>query len=85
VKTHKFPRGFVTFFEFLHLQDLASQDSVRWLNGYVGQEWRFGNAALPRTLNAYRHYLDNVADFVAAKNTRIRDWCDERQRAGAIR
>ena len=26
-------QGFATFVEFFHLQDLASPDSVRWLDG----------------------------------------------------
>ena len=79
------PRGFATVVEFFHLQDLASPDSVRWLDGHVGREWRFGRPPLPRTLDAYRHYLDNVADFVAARNARIRDWCDKQGRVGATK
>ena len=71
--------GFATFIEFFHLQDLASPESVRWLDGHEGREWRFDHPPLPVTADAYRRYLDNVAGFVAARNDRIRDWCD-RQR-----
>lgn len=75
--------GFATFLEFFHLQDVASADAVQWLDGHDGREWRFDRPPLPRTLDAYRHYLDNVADFVAARNGRIRDWCDKQERVGA--
>jgi len=69
--------GFATFIEFFHLQDLATADAVRWLDGRVGGEWRFDRPALPQTLDDYRKYLANVADFVAARNARIREWCDQ--------
>lgn len=68
--------GFAAFVEFFHLQPLASPDSVRWLDGHAGREWDFDSPPLPQTIDAYRHYLDNVATFVAARNARIRDWCD---------
>lgn len=74
------PGGFATFVNFFHLQDLASRHSVRWLDGSVGQEWDFDRPPLPRALDAYRHYLDNVADFVAARNARIEEWCQEEDR-----
>lgn len=67
--------GFEVFIEFFHLQHLASPDSVRWLDGHTGREWAFDRLPLPQTISAYRHYLDNVATFVAARNARIRDWC----------
>lgn len=70
-------KGFATFVEFFHLQDLAPRGSVRWLDGDTGREWGFDRPPLPQTLDAYRHYLDNVAAFVAARNTRIREWCDQ--------
>ena len=70
-------KGFATFVEFFHLQDLASPDSVRWLDGHEGPEWSFDRHPLPRTLDAYRDYLDNVASFVDARNARIREWCEE--------
>lgn len=73
-------QGFATFTEFFHLQDLATPDSVQWLDGHVDREWRFDEPPLPRTLDAYRNYLDNVADFVAARNARIRNWCDRQAR-----
>ena len=72
--------GFATFVTFFHLQDLASQDSVRWLDGHVGQEWDFGRPPLPPNLDTYRRYLDEVAEFVAARSARIRDWCDTQHR-----
>jgi hypothetical protein len=71
--------GFANYVDFFHLQDLASPDSVRWLDGHVGREWHFDRPPLPRTLGAYRDYLDNVANFVAARNGRIRDWCDRQE------
>lgn len=74
------PDGFATFVEFFHLQDLGSPDSVRWLDGHNGREWRFDCLPLPQTLDAYRHYLDNVAALVAARNVRIRDWCETQER-----
>jgi Family of unknown function (DUF6994) len=77
------PRGFATFVDFFHLQDLASPDSVRWLDGHVGREWRFGRPPLPQSLDAYRRYLRNVAAFVAARNVRIQDWFDKNQRVGS--
>ncbi|MBA2640093.1 MAG: hypothetical protein H0U77_08910 [Nocardioidaceae bacterium] len=70
-------RGFAGFVEFFHLQDLASPDSVRWLDGHVGRDWEFSRHPLPQALDAYRRYLDNVTYFVTARNARIRDWCDE--------
>lgn len=75
-------QGFATFVEFFHLQDLATGESVRWLDGHTDREWHFGRPPLPQTIDSYRHYLDNVAEFVAARNSRIREWCDEQQRVG---
>ncbi|MEJ7786142.1 MAG: hypothetical protein WKF96_15155 [Solirubrobacteraceae bacterium] len=43
-------------------------------------ERQFGRPPLPRTLDAYRLYLD----FVAARNARIRNWCDKPKGVGAI-
>lgn len=76
-------QGFATFVEFFHLQDLAAPESVRWLDGRVDREWDFDQPPLPQTSDAYRAYLDNVADFVEARNSRIRDWCD-RQRDATV-
>lgn len=67
--------GFQNFIEFFHLQDLASADSVRWLDDHAG-EWQFDRHPLPATPDLYRRYLDNVAKFVAARNGRIHDWCN---------
>lgn len=72
-------QGFANFVDFFHLQDLASPDSVRWLDGSADREWRFDRPPLPQTIDGYRHYLDSVADFVAARNARIRDWCDHQE------
>lgn len=77
------PEGFAGFVEFFHLQHLASPDSVRWLDGDTGREWNFDRPPLPQTIDAYRHYLDNVATFVAARNARIRDWCDSEAQVGS--
>jgi hypothetical protein len=76
-------QGFATFTHFFHLQDLVSVDSVRWLDGHVGREWNFDEPPIPRTIDAYRRYLDNVAGFVAARNSRIRAWCDKQPRDGS--
>lgn len=76
--------GFNTFVQFFHLQDLVAEGSVRWLDGHVGRKWRFDRPALPRTLDAYRNYLDNVSAFVAARNVRIRNWCDEQRRTADV-
>jgi hypothetical protein len=78
-------QGFATFIEFFHLQDLASPESVRWLDGHAGREWDFDQPPLPQTVDTYRKYLDNVAAFVAARNFRIRDWCDRQSRAAAAK
>lgn len=67
--------GFQGFIEFFHLQDLVTTDSVRWLDGHQGS-WSFETSPLPKTAEAYRNYLDNVAAFVAARNERIRAWCE---------
>jgi hypothetical protein len=72
-------QGFATFVEFFHLQELASADSVRWLHGSDDREWDFDQPPLPQKLDSYIKYLDNVADFVAARNARIRDWCETQQ------
>ena len=68
------PEGFRNFIEFFHLQDLACDKCVRWLDGHEGS-WTFDQAPLPQTVDTYRNYLDNVLRFVAARNVRIRDWC----------
>ena len=68
--------GFAAFVEFFHIQHLASPDSVRWLDGHAGREWAFDRPPLPQTIDGYRRYLDNVATFVADRNARIRDWCE---------
>jgi hypothetical protein len=70
-------QGFAAFVEFFFLQDLAPHGSVRWLDEHPGREWNFARPPLPRTIDAYRHYLDNVAMFVAARNDRIREWSDQ--------
>ncbi|RYP88665.1 hypothetical protein EKO23_01885 [Nocardioides guangzhouensis] len=70
--------GFSEFVEFFHLQDLVSGGSVRWLDGSTERQWSFERPPLPQTLDAYRRYLANVASFVAARNDRIRNWCNAR-------
>jgi hypothetical protein len=77
--------GFAAFVEFFHLQDLASPDSVRWLDGHVDREWSFDRPPLPQNLDAYRRYLENVAGFVALRNGRIRDWCETQDMHRATR
>jgi hypothetical protein len=66
--------GFAAFVEFFHLPHLASPDSVRWLDGHAGRDWDFDRPPLPQTIDGCRHYLHNVATFVAARNARIQDW-----------
>lgn len=73
--------GFAAFVEFFHLQDLASPNSVRWLDGHSAREWAFDRPPLPQTIDAYRQYLENVTNFVASRNARIRDWCESQPQA----
>lgn len=68
--------GFAAYVEFFHLQDLVAAGRIRWLDATGSEEWDFATRPLPQSLDAYRWYLDNVAAFVAARNARIRAWCD---------
>jgi hypothetical protein len=77
-------QGFATFIDFFHLQDLVSRDSVQWFHGDNRRQWDFNEPPLPRTIDAYRRYLDNLAGFVAARNARIRAWCDTEGRDGTL-
>jgi uncharacterized protein DUF6994 len=70
--------GFCNFVEFFHLQDLVSDGSVRWLDGWDRRDWSFDRPPLPQTLDAYRRYLANVASFVGSRNDRIRHWGNAR-------
>lgn len=69
-------RGFASYVDFFHLQDLVSEGSMRWLDGFEADEWNFDVAPLPQSESDYRKYLDSVAIFVAERNQRIRRWCD---------
>ena len=68
-------QGFTAYVDFFHLQDLVSNDSIRWLDGAEADEWDFRAAPLHQSESGYRDYLDNVAGFVKARNRRIRRWC----------
>jgi hypothetical protein len=71
--------GFEAFVAFFHLQDLTTANSIKWLDDSEGNIWDFDSFPLPRTIPAYRRYLDNVMAFVAARNIRIREWCESAQ------
>lgn len=66
--------GFAAYVEFFHLQDLTAGNAIKWFDGSAEETWSFSNAALPSNADAYRRHLDNVWEFVAARNTRIARW-----------
>lgn len=68
--------GFAAYVDFFYLQDLVADGRIRWLDGATVDVWSFDSPALPFTESTYRSYLENVAAFVSARNSRIRAWCE---------
>lgn len=64
-------RGYVDFF---HMQDLVTADygSIRFLCWFDGFESTF---PLPRSVEEYPAYIDQVLSFNAKRNERIATWC----------
>lgn len=68
--------GFATFVDFFHLQDMVVGTSIRWLDRIERRRWDFDAAPLPTTAASYLTYLNSVAEFVVARNGRIRSWAE---------
>ena len=71
--------GFGAYVEFFHLQDLVAGNAIKWFDGSAEEAWSFSNGALPSDADSYRRHLDNVLEFVAARNARIARWAQFRQ------
>jgi len=56
--------GFASYVSFFHLGELAGDGRIRWFDGFTGDSWTFEVSPLPKNLDAYRRYLDNVLRFV---------------------
>lgn len=66
--------GFAAYVDFFHLQDLVAGNAIKWFDGSADDTWLFSNIALPSSADAYRRHLDNVLEFVTARNERIAGW-----------
>lgn len=71
------PAGFAAYVDFFHLGALVEGGTVRDLLG-TGEVKGFDEPALPQSQDAYARYLDQIAQFVEARNARIAAWCRER-------
>ncbi|KAA1420900.1 hypothetical protein F0U44_00685 [Nocardioides humilatus] len=69
--------GFSAYVGFFHLQDMVAGNAIRWMDDRGGNEWDFASPPLPQSAPVYRRYLENVSQFVSARNARIRKWCDD--------
>jgi len=61
---------FDQYVEFFLLQDLVQDGQVKFHLG----SGDFTKPALPQDVDQYREYMSNVKEFLAARNSRIRDW-----------
>ncbi len=63
--------GFTSYVEFFHLGGLVEDGHVRWFDEQDVDDWAFTASPLPKTLDAYVRYLDNVLAFVHSRNGAI--------------
>lgn len=65
------PAGFTSYVEFFHLGSLVEDGHVRWFDERDCRDWTFTTSPLPRSLDAYIDYLDNLLRFVSSRNAEI--------------
>jgi len=63
--------GFTSYVEFFHLGGLIEDGRVRWFDEHDAGDRAFVAWPLPKTLDAYVRYLENVLAFVESRNGAI--------------
>jgi hypothetical protein len=63
--------GFTSYVEFFHLGGLVEDGHVRWFDEHDAGDRAFLASPLPKTLDAYVRFLDNVLAFVESRNGAI--------------
>lgn len=63
--------GFDSYVDFFCLSDLVADGRVQWFDDDACSEWTFTAPKMPRTLDAYIRYLDNVLAFVSSRSVQL--------------
>jgi len=63
--------GFTAYVNFFHLAGLVDDGRVRWFDEHDAGDRVFTTSPLPKTLDEYVRYLDNVLAFVETRNGAI--------------
>lgn len=64
-------QGFAAYVDFFYLGGLVENGRVRWFDEKRIGDWAFTASPLPKTLDAYVRYLDNVLAFVVSRSRAI--------------